>query len=637
MLQGIRDRAKGWFAWVIVIFISIPFALWGIQEYFGTDPNVAVAEVNGTELGLQQFQLAYQRQRQQLRNLLGAQADPGLLDDERLKRETLDALIDSEIMVQTGIQDGLYITDEQLAAVIQSQEAFQRDGSFSQSAYEEWLRSQGYSAGYFESQFRRSRLSQQVLAAINGSAIVGEQDLEHLTRLLRERRTFAELRVPWERYQTEDVSQDQVNAYYEQNASRFVTEEQVNVAYVELSLELLAESVVAEEEDLQRLYEAEKANYVVPEQRRASHVLVAVAADADEETERDALARVKSLRDQIESGSDFAAIAKEHSDDPGSREQGGDLGFFARGVMDPAFEEAAFSLEVGAVSQPIRSSFGFHLIKVAAVRPAEGKSFAAVRSELLAEYRRREAEQLFFAQAEQLANLAFEHPDSLDPAAETLGLQVRETGFFGREGNSEHDIAGERKVIEAAFSADVLAGGNNSELIELSSDRAVVVRVKEHRPEKQQSLVDVAEVIQETLQAEQARKEAEALGRKILVRLRSGEEPTAVGSDYGLEWESARTVNREAEDVKRELLTAVFRIPRPKADVPTYDGIISGSGDFVVLSLQSVETDDTGESDSELRESVDAALRQDYGRAEFEAYLSSLRDVADLRIFEERI
>ena len=303
--------------------------------------------------------------------------------------------------------------------------------------------------------------------------------------------------------------------------------------------------------------------------------------------------------------------------------------------MDPAFEEAAFSLDVGRVSQPVRSSFGFHLIKVSAIRAAEGKSFAAARSELLTEYRRREAEQLFFAQAEQLANLAFEHPDSLDVAAETLGLQVGETGFIGRDGNTEHHLASERKVIEAAFSTDVLTDGNNSELIELGSDRAVIVRIQEHRPSTQQPVEEVAERIKKRLQAELARKEAESLGSEILVQLRNGEEPSGLAEQHGLDWQPARAVGRDAKDVEREILTAVFRIPRPDTDATTYDGIVSGSGDFVVLALRSVDTHEAILPDSD-RESLIAALRQDYGRAESEAYLSSLRTVADLRLFEER-
>ncbi|NIR29295.1 MAG: peptidylprolyl isomerase [Gammaproteobacteria bacterium] len=636
LMQVIRDRAKGWLAWTVVGLISIPFALWGIQSYFNPNPQITVAKVNDREVDLREFQRAYQQERRRLRSLFGNSFDIGALDEGRLRRQTLQRVIEEELVIQAARERGLTITEAQLAERIQSLDVFRENGAFSRQRYERWLQTQGFTSSGFEQELRRSLLAGQIYTAVAGTSFVTPRELNEMLRLVGQKRVFSRLTIPTARFSDLEVSERAVREYYAEHESRFVTPERVSVRYLELSRERIAAGINPDEQELRSYYEARKANFIVPEQRRASHILITLDEDAGEEAVAGARSKLRELKRRIEQGGDFAALAREHSQDPGSARQGGDLGFFSRGSMAEPFEEAVFSMQPGQVSQLVRTRFGLHLIKLTDVQPARAQSFGEARAEVLGEYRREQAESTFFEQAERLANLTFEHPDTLTVAAEALDLEIEETAAFSRAG-AEEGIAGEPQVVEAAFSPEVLEDRYNSEVLEIGDDRLVVLRVDEHEPSRAQTLDEVREEIVSALRDEAARNEAAALGRELLAALREGADPRSAAAAHELEWEDRSQVTRETDGPPQEMVRALFAMPRPGPNETVYDGLALSSGDFVVLGLHEVENGRPEEMGDERRRAVRSALLRDHGQRAYDTFVQALRERADIVVHDENI
>jgi len=636
-MQSIRDRATGWIAWIIVILISIPFALWGIQEYLSPTSNVAVAVVNGTEIGINDFQRRYQRQLQQLRAFLGPSFDLDQLNEEQLRSEALQELINSEIMLQAALDGGMRIGDAQLARAIQVQETFQRDGRFSEELYQQWLRNQGYSAGGFEIDLKRSMLAEQLVAGIASSAIVTDRELENAVRLQRQERVIDTLTVPVTRFDDAEVDAQAIQAHYEANQVDYVSPEQVKLKYVGVSRDAIAAGIDVDEATLREVYERRKADLRTPEQREASHILVALADDADEAAVAAARERLEALKKEIDAGASFEDLARQHSEDPGSAPQGGSLGSFGRGVMDPSFEDAAFRLAAGEVSDPVRSAFGYHLIRVDAIHEARLPSFEEIRESLDGDYRNSKAEQEFVELVEIMTTVAFEHPDSIDAVADTLGLDASVSDWVSPTPAANSGIGRDPKVVEAAFSEEVLQEGYNSEPIELDPTHVVVFRVAEHRPSKQQPLEEVRDRIEQMLKAREARKLAAASGRELLERLRAGEERTRVAEQADLEWSGATPVGRDATSMSPSVLQTAFRLRRPDADGPSFDGTATVAGDYVIVALEKVVDGSLEGGDEAQRLEVRRQLEVEAGREAYDAVVKTLRSRADVTIIEENL
>lgn len=637
LMQSIRDRATGWIAWIIMILISIPFALWGIQQYLSPEGTATVATVNGTDVGIGEFHRVYQRQREQLQALLGPRFDASKIDEGRLREEALNQLINAEVVLQAALASGMRVGDAQLAQAIQTLEPFQRDGVFSPELYENWLSSQGYSSASFEYDLRRSVLSEQMLSGVATSGFVTPRELAELMRLKHQTRRFATLEVPVSRFEDVTVDDAAIEEYYQANMVDFVAPEELKVEYLELSRDAIATGITVTEDELRELYEARKANFRTPEQREAAHILIRLPLDADEAAVKAATDTLLDLKKQIEAGADFAELAKQHSQDPGSAEQGGSLGAFGRGVMDPDFEAAAFALGVGEVSDPVRSSFGLHLIKVTAVEPERTRTFDEVRAQLEREYQRERSEQIFVDRVEQLANLAFEQPKSLDAAADALGLSKQTLDWFTPSPQRNSGLAANPKVVEAAFSPDVMELGNNSELIELGIARIIVLRVDDHRPARQQTLDEVRDRIRERLAQQKSRDEAVEYGKALLAKLGQGNARDSVASEADLQWSDPVELTRDSGDLAPAILATAFHIPRPAEGGIGYDGAVIGNGDFVIVALTDVIDGAAVDDDKKERDTVAKALALTQGRSDYQGMIRKLRADADVRIYQDNL
>ena len=518
------------------------------------------------------------------------------------------------------------VSDEQLAGAIRSAPAFQRDGAFSTEEYEYALRRSGNSPGRFEAETRRRLLEAQWRDALVLSSAAAQSRARRLATLQAQTRRFARLVVPADRFAGAEIGEEAIAKRYEEHPDVFMSPEEVRLRYVVLSRDDIAAEIEIPPGTIEAYYESRKVGLTAPEQRHVRHILVADEAGGDE-----ALARAEELRARILAGEAFEDVAREASDDPGSAEAGGDLGFGGRGIWVPPFEEVAFSLAVGELSEPVQTDFGFHLIRVEDIRASRTRTFDEARGELEHEYRSDQAEQIYFEQVERLSNLAFEQPDSLDDAAELLGLAIEESGYLSRRGEPGQEVLGDRAVIAAAFSDDVLAG-NNSEPVEIDGYRTVVVRVEERRAPRQRTLDEVRPEIVAMLQAERATDETRALGVELLERLRAGEGREAVAGD--LPWSEERTAGRDDQDLQRAVLGVLFSMPRPGAGAVTFDGVALANGDFVILALDEVVEN---EVDSEALDESRLVLSQQLGLDSHDAFVAALRERADIRVFEDRI
>ena len=636
MLQFIRDNATGWIAWGIVILISIPFALWGIHQYVTPDSSVAVATVDDAEIGYYDFQRLYARRRQQLQSILGA----GLIDadeEARLRREVLDGMIDSEVLVRSGIATGMRVGDEQLAGTIQAQDFFQSDGRFSQDAYEGWLRSQGYSPGGFEEDLRRSLLEQQIALGISESEFVSESGLRHAVRVRLQTRTFSLLTIPAAEFESFAPTDSEIRAHFEQYRSEYRAPESLRLRYLEIAMDEIAAGIKADDEELRALFEAEPDRFVTPEKREVSHILVSVPSDAGTDEVEQKRNRLVALANRIAAGEAFGDLARENSGDPGSAAAGGSLGFIERGMMVPEFEEAAFALALNQVSEPVRSSFGWHLIKVTSVQGSRGATFEEVRDQVLAQYQSREAERIFVERAETLANVTYEHPESLEVGARELGLTIRETSPVTRDGQTDNPIASRPAVVAAAFSSDVLDNGNNSEPIEFEPGRIVVVRAFDHESSRELTLEEARADVVAALKTDARREAVIQRGRELLGDLRGGRDADSVAAGFGLEWSRFENVGRTDGGLPEQLLEVAFRMPRPSAGTSQFDGVVDRDGNFVILSLSSVaEGDVSSMSDDETR-TVRQVLESDGGRIMLDAFVRGRRQSADVRVIEQNL
>jgi len=634
MLQSIRDKAQGWFAWAIVVLISVPFALWGIQEYLGVGAEPVMASVNGQDIKEREFENTYQRFRASLRQQLGDAYRADLFDEAKLREDVLQSMVRDRLISQAAGRMGLRISDSQVRGAIAGISAFQVNGRFDTAAYEQVLRQQGYSEQEFQEQIRQALLIEQVTSAVTNSELITQRELSESKRLRDQRRDISYLLLPAADFiKPGAASVGEIDAYYAANQSRFMLPERVQIDYLELKMSQLSESVTPSEEELRRFYEDRQAEYVTPEQRRASHILIAIDGDG-EEAESAARNRALEALKRIQNGEEFAAVAKELSQDPGSAEQGGDLGFVEPGMMNPSFDKVLFGLAKDEISEPVRTDFGYHLIKVTEVREGSKESFEDVKDALQAAYRSNEVEGQFYKYSERLADLAFEHPDSLEPAADALGLKVVTSDWVSR--SNANKIPGGNRAISVAFSDDVLVEGNNSELIEISSDHVMVLRVHAHEEAAARPLEQVRDEISTILAQQQAATLAEEKGMSLLSRLRQGENLEQLAKEASLKVEETGMVARGESKLSPAIAQRLFSMPRPEGDATVFDGVALPNGDFTVIALHKVEDGSLDGMDEKALQSLKVSQTRAKGRESFELVVQLLKDSSDVVINKPR-
>ncbi|MEA3291494.1 MAG: SurA N-terminal domain-containing protein, partial [Pseudomonadota bacterium] len=522
MLSKIRERASGWIAWFIVILISIPFALWGINSYFEGLNQVNVAEVNGTEIDAQTYQNTLSRERQRLVQQLGSSFDPALLEQLGVKQRVMDGLISETLLRQYVDGEGYRVSDEQLRSEIARTPAFQQDGAFSEDVYRAVLNSNGYSAEGYEAAQRQSGAIEQLQRAFTQSAIVPEPELERLLALELQQRKADYAVIETSRFLADiQLAEDAIKNEYEQHADRYQAPARIKVEYLQLTVEELSQGFEPTEEELEQTYQQLKGRYREPESRRASHILLPLKPAADPAQKEAVREQAEDILNKAQAGGDFSELAKEHSQDPGSKANGGDLGFITRGQMAEPFEEAVFAMQEEEVRGPVETRFGFHVIKLTELKPGQERPFEAVREEISDLLKRQRAEEEFADLGENFRNLVFENPEDLQVAADELGLKVTTSDWFTRDAGD--GVATHANVRVAAFGEEVVDEGLNSQVIEADPETLVAVRKLEYQEAHPKPLDEVRAEIEQNLKQEQARREASVTGEAALSKLRAGE------------------------------------------------------------------------------------------------------------------
>ena len=589
MLQTIRDRAQGWIAWAIVLLISIPFVLWGIESYLGGGGEPVVANVNGIDILARDLDKRVQQARFELRERMGASYEPSELDDKKLRADTLDDMIRESLLLDATRRLGLRVSDQEVQVRILSEPAFQRDGRFDKESYKRILEMQGLSPAMFEAQLRQQMAGGQLIQAVAASEFATRSELGDYQRLAEQKRELSYAMFTVADFQTDAPIDDAaVSSYYDANAAKFQIPEQVKLDYIVLDAAGLAPKVVLSDADLQQFYDSNKARFGQLERRQMRHLLLTLPKDATQAASDVVLNQIKELREKILAGESFDELAKKHSKDPGSAAKGGSLGIVEKGVMVPAFEQAAFALAKGQVSEPVRTEFGYHLIEVTDILPAEVKLFDTVREEIRAELSKQRADSQYYDVGERLATLVYESPDSLEPAAQALGLSVQHSGWVSRSGGGEGLFA-QPKVIAAAFSDEVLAEGHNSDMIEPERDQlqAVVLRVVDHRDAATKPLAEVRDDIVAQLKKEKAKSNVAAAVEAALKQLRQG-------ADWSKVLEKAKPteleiVNRSDSKVPAAILDIAFTLPIPKRDKASLGSATLDTGDGAIVRVTKVQ------------------------------------------------
>ncbi|MEM7565224.1 MAG: SurA N-terminal domain-containing protein [Pseudomonadota bacterium] len=489
MLLQIREKVSGWIAYGIIFLISIPFALFGVNSYFGGGEVPPAAIVNGDEVTLQDLDRAYANYRQRLSQLFGGRIPESFGTEVELRDQVLGQLID-EFAIRQYIDEHRYrVGDAALSRAIREMEVFHTDGQFDASRYQAQLRSIGASPLGFEQELRSNEAINQFRDGIQDTAFVIPQQAKQYSNLSNQSRKIRTVSYSAD-VSAIDVDDQAIEERYNILPDRFRTPEQLKIDYIEVSLDNIRESIVVDEASSFSRYQENLAGYTSAEIRNASHILIKVDDTVDSDT---ALGRISELDQRIKQGESFSDLASEFSEDPGSAADGGNLGEIERGIMVQAFENALFAMQPGDISEPIKTTFGWHLIKLHDVSGGESQSYESVRAEIESEIATELAESQIFELVDGLANLAYEQPDSLLPAAEQLELEVQTSDWFDR--SSGTGITAIPKVRQAAYSDDVYQQGLNSEAIELDDNRVVFVRVNEVKASELQPLDEVRDQI----------------------------------------------------------------------------------------------------------------------------------------------
>lgn len=632
MLQNMRDRLTGPFVWFIVGIIVIPFAFFGLETFRTGGGDPTVAKVGDQKITQSQFRAGSDQRMQQLQALMGENFRADLIDQTRFRQSVLDDMVQESLLRQHVRKTGYRASDAAIFETLRTIPAFQENGKFSTEAYRSRLAAQGYTPARFESQLRDSLVIEQMREGILGSAFVTDTSTALTYRLDQQQRWLAYALFEASRYLPQiRIDDAQVQEAFEVQKSRFQSPERLRVAYVELALDALPPTEPPTADYLRSIYESDKATrFSKPEERRARHILINFGADKDA-----AKTRLEALAAKIGKGADFASLAGSHSEDAGSKNKGGDLGWIKRGQMLEKFEQALFKLAPGEVSEPVETEFGWHLIKLEELRAERIEPFddSRVQAELLSLYRRRDAERRFQEMSEKLEQIAFESPASLDPAVKNLGLELKTSDWFTR--TSGDGIAAQDAIRTAAFSEDVLAG-ENSRPLAAGDNRVVVLRKQDYEAPRQKALDEVAPVIREELKLKAARARAESEAEAAQAALDQGRSLEQAARSHNAVFKAPGLVRRgSAEGVDSKILETLFSLPHPHADKVSRERVTLANGDVALIAttvVQDAVWADAAETDR-ARES--ARLREAVAGAEFAAYRADLARRIDVKIMEQ--
>ncbi|MCG9696228.1 peptidylprolyl isomerase [Shewanella sp. Isolate11] len=608
MLEKIREGSQGVIAKSILVVVILSFAFTGVSSYLGSSSEPTVATVNGDEISKSALEQAYQSERARLEQQLGDMYS-ALANNENylasVKQSVLDRLIADKLVDQTAVELGLTVSDEQIKNAIMNEPAFQTDGKFDNDRYLALIRQLGYSASTFRDMMRNDMTRRQLVVSLVGSEFVLAGEADHLAQIQQQTRDI--------RYHVVDsapfidqvsVSDDDANSYYQANQNQFVRPETVSLNYIELNADNMAIGVEVSEQEAQTYYDDNQAQYLQPEKRLAAHILINGSDD-------DAKAKADALYAKLEAGDDFAELAKTNSDDTFSAEKGGELDWFEKGVMDPAFDDALFSLAQGQYSPVVKSSFGYHIIKLLDTQAAATAPFSDVKDKIIATLKTKHAVDEFYGLQQRLADVSYEVPDTLTEAAKEVGVSVQTTAVFSRDNAPAPFNAPE--VIKAAFSNSVLLDGMNSDVIELGPNHVLVVRVNSHTAAGTLDFDTVKASIVARLQQDKANELAREQAQSLMTAIKAG--------DTSTELTAATKVARTDQAIDSSIVAKAFKMAQP-ADALVVDTAALANG-YAVIVLDKVNQAES--IDDSTLNALKQRLNSQYSENDYRSLISLLK------------
>ena len=631
LMQKIRNWTTGWIAGAIMGLIIITFAVWGVNFVDqGSEP--VVASVNGKDIKLRQFQRAYNNFRDQMQKYTGKSLAPG--EEELLKKQTLDKLIQDEIINQATVDNGLHISDAAIRKAIKNIEMFGGENGFDRAAYEIGVMQLGMTTASFEHQLRLELMANQLQSAATNSAFVSEKEAVWLTRINKQVRDLSYVILPADELEDSiEVGNDAIEKYYNKTSQDLSYPEQVKIAYLELSVDKLAQEVEFVDEALRTYYDNNKDKYDVKEQRKVNVIDFKLAPDAEDKDVEIASSKADRIRELIASGISFTDIAEKHDDGAAPEMLVSEHGFLALGVLPKEIDEVVFSMNEGELSEVIRTDRGLHVFRVEGIKGGIKNTFENAKEEVEKDYKRSEAEFKYFDLADKLVTLAYEHADTLEVAAEEVGIEIQESDSFGR--NSAAGILAEPKVLAASFDKEAIKSGENSEAIELSNNHLLVLRVLEHFPAEKKPIEAVKEQIAQILKTEQASKIQREKGQKILQQLEQSPDLSQVAEALEFEWTQAHGVTRDDVSVNRKILRTAFKLGQPANNGLTFGGVDIGKEDYAIVAVSRIEYPIT--LNDEDIDKTKAMLLQSKANEEWSSVIDELKDKASISIYSSRL
>lgn len=616
MLQSIRDKASGWVASIALGAIAVVFIFWGVD--FQSNANTFAAKVDGTKISAETVRNAWQRRQSQLQQMMRGELPPELAKAQQ--QAILDEQIRSTLLTQRADKLGYRIGDEELANRIREFPELQVDGKFSRDRYAMLLRQQGRTEPQFEADLRSNMAIVQLQSGVMQSAFVLPYELERRFALEKQEREINYALIATNDFSAGiDVTDEQIQSWYDSHKDDYLLPETVDLQYVELTRAKAEAAVTVEEAELKEYYDQVKEKYESPERRHARHVLVTAGDGLDEAA---ASKKAEEIAAQAKSGADFAELAKQNSRDPGSAQQGGDLGWAERGMFVGPFEDALFSMQPGDIVGPVKTQFGYHIIKLEGVEKGQVRSFEDVRPELEVEYRKDRSQSIFYDESQKLADLGFASLTELDSVAAQLGLEMKTIPGFTREGGGE--LGDDPGVIDAAFSDEVLEQGHNSPLLAIGEDRAIVLRVANHKPAEPRPLSEVRAQIDAQLRIQGARDAANAKAASAVAKLQQGASWSAVASELALTPVGSRFVTRADSIAPAAVVRAAFAAAATavSAETPFFGTTTTDDGNVAVFSLSDIRPGDPASESANERTVRQRRAEQESGGTEFAAYVA---------------
>ncbi len=628
MLENIRENSQGVIAKVILGLVILTFAVAGIGSYTNS-VDTSVAEVNGEKISLRTYEQAYQAQRSRMQQQFGEMFDTLAANPDYManfRNGVVENLINEKLLDQNARDLALRVSDARLKEVIRNMPEFQVDGKFDNNRYLAIIQQSGFFQSsdfrdYLRTEIIRRQLT-QALVATEFSTPYQANLLQSLQNQLRDIR-FAIIAAAQFKGKV-SVSDDEIKTYYQTHHDRFQTQEQVKIDYIALSADDLSKDIQVTEDDINNYYQENIARYTQPEQRRVAHILIEFGDD-----EAVAKKQAENLLAKLKQGEDFAKLAQEYSADTISGENGGDLDWIEKGAMDEAFDDAAFALkEVGQMSGVVKSSFGFHIIKLTDLKPEQVKPLADIKDELKIKLAKEKAQEKFFELQQQLAQVSFEYPDSLDDAAGAVNAEVKTSNWLTRAGNpAPFDNP---KVIDAIFSDVVLTEGLNSDVIEVGDDLAIVVRLNEYQEAKIKPLAEVSEQIKAMLIAEKATQQTQTKADELLAALKSSANVDEVLASVNAQFTEKPALARYGSGVDAAIVKAAFVLPHPVEGKVSASTATLANGDLAVVQVTAVKEGDV-KADPNLTQQITSQLAQ----SAYQNYIETLK--AEAKIIRKEV